>query len=170
MIEHESIYGDYCILTIDGRNIIVDTEDVERLRNKPWRIHDNKRNTYFRYTKREKSPSKQNHMFTLHRFIMKAKPWEIVDHKNGNTLDNRKSNLRFATRADNARNRKIESPSQCGIAGIRHGPRHNSYRVHITVNNKMINIGSFKNIMVAEYELMKACNKHHGDFSRYKRF
>jgi hypothetical protein len=169
MIEHERSCGDYCILTIDGRKVTVDTVDVERLRNKPWRVDVDKRNVYFRYTKREKLPVKQKLMVYLHRFILNAAPWEIVDHKNGNTLDNRKSNLRFATRSGNARNRKTESGNRCGITGIRYGPRNNSYRVRVTVNNKELNIGSFSHIMIAEYELMKAVNKYHGDFSRYKR-
>ena len=42
---------------------------------------------------------------SLHRYLMKALPGQIVDHINGNPLGNRKSNLRFVTAQQNGMNR-----------------------------------------------------------------
>lgn len=42
----------------------------------------------------------------LHRLVIEAKKWQIVDHINGDRLDNRRENLRIVDRQENARNRR----------------------------------------------------------------
>jgi hypothetical protein len=42
----------------------------------------------------------------------------VIDHANGDTLDNRKVNLRICTRADNKRNRGIPSNNTLGYKGV----------------------------------------------------
>lgn len=42
----------------------------------------------------------------MHRFVIGAKPEQHVDHINGDSLDNRKANLRFCTLSQNQQNQK----------------------------------------------------------------
>lgn len=43
----------------------------------------------------------------MHRLITDAAPGTVVDHKNGNTLDNRRRNLRVGTQRDNLANIRV---------------------------------------------------------------
>lgn len=52
--------------------------------------------------------AKSKHRKLMHRVLMNAKPGQIVDHVNGNSLDNRRNNLRFCTHAENMCNRRAE--------------------------------------------------------------
>jgi hypothetical protein len=54
----------------------------------------------------------------IHRLVIGAKPGEIVDHINGNKLDNRRSNLRIATHAQNMANRVKSHNNTSGFKGV----------------------------------------------------
>lgn len=48
----------------------------------------------------------QKNQFISHIILGKPKKGEVVDHNNGNILDNRISNLKFSTYSQNAQNKK----------------------------------------------------------------
>ena len=54
----------------------------------------------------------------MHRVLLDAQPGQIVDHVNRNPLDNRRSNLRFATARQNAANSASRVNSQSGFRGV----------------------------------------------------
>jgi hypothetical protein len=83
----------------------------------------------------------------LHRFIIKAKKGEIVDHINRNKKDNRRENLRVVSAKLNSYNRKVVNNLGRGIYYDKFG---NRYRACISNNNKTLKLGSFKNIVDAK--------------------
>ena len=65
----------------------------------------------------------------------------LTDHINGNTLDNRKQNLRPATHQQNMANRKIQKNNTSGFKGVT--PFKNKWRAKTRVNGADVHIGIF---------------------------
>lgn len=90
---------------------IIDLEDIEKCKNRKWRnfngyVATNGSKTLF-----------------IHRMLMLndkqlRSPKIIVDHKDGNPLNNRKSNLRITTQQNNVLNRSFMSNNTSGILGV----------------------------------------------------
>ena len=103
----------------------------------------------------------------MHREIMKAGDREFCDHINRNGLDNRKANLRLATRSQNAWNRrkaKIESRSKYkGVSWYNRGKRWNA-RIH--VNRKEKFLGIFADEIEAAKAYDAAARKCFGEFAQ----
>jgi len=80
-------------------------------------------------------------MSLLHRLILSPKEGEIVDHINGDPLDNRRVNLRIATSTENNRNTRVSKNNKTGYIGVcRSGEK---FRATITVDYKSIHLGEF---------------------------
>lgn len=85
-------------------------------------------------------------LIELHRFLMNFPQGMVVDHINGNTLDNRRENLRAIKNRSNVRKGKIRTNNKTGYTGIsirKDYPNH-PYLAMIRVNYKWIRLGSFK--------------------------
>ena len=101
----------------------------------------------------------------MHRLIMNAPKNKDIDHINGNKLDNRRENLRFATRQQNAANRKIKNFSK--YRGVRYCENIFSkyYEALINVNYKRINLGKFSTPEEAAKAYNKAALQYFGKFA-----
>ena len=84
-------------------------------------------------------------------------PNGIIDHEDGDGLNNRKSNLRCVNSVGNSRNRRKGSP-RSGHTGVSWRKDRCRWRARITVNRKIIHLGLFKEIEDAVYarEIAKA--------------
>ena len=100
----------------------------------------------------------------IHRFIMNAKDGDIVDHKNGDTLDNRKENLRITDKTGNNQNRKIHKNNKCGYKGVCWD--RGKWTAHIAVSGKNITLGRFTEVLDAARAYDAAAKKDHGEFAR----
>jgi hypothetical protein len=81
-----------------GLVALVDDEDYERLAQHKWCVLRTGSNVYAKRTKRA---------LLMHREVMLPPPGMVVDHINHNGLDNRRSNLRICSQAENAVHRRV---------------------------------------------------------------
>ena len=108
----------------------------------------------------------KNEMIKLHRLIMNNCESEVIDHINGNRLDNRKCNLRKATFQQNSFNIDNNGQGSNNRKGVSYRKDRGKWRAYITVNDKQIVLGSFN----TEEEAIKAREeaeiKYFGEYRR----
>lgn len=124
-----------------GYEAIVDDIDYERVNKLSWYAAFAHKNDAF---PRAVSQIKQKRIY-LHRFILNASPDSIVDHVDGNPLNNKKSNLRFCNKSGNALNAGARKRNKTGYRGIYKTPlsKKNPYIARITIEKKLYHIGCF---------------------------
>ena len=101
----------------------------------------------------------------IQNFIISSKPPErpFLDHRDRNPLNNRKSNLRFCTHAENMRNRGIPKNNTSGYKGVVKNGK--GWAAQIGINKKTICIGFFKDKLPAAIAYNKAAIKYHGEYA-----
>jgi len=92
---------------------------------------------------------------------------KLIDHIDGNKLNNKIENLREATIFENQRNRKIQLNNSSGVKNVYWHNKEKSWRVQLRFNNKLNYIGSFKDIELAELVAQEARSKYHGNFANH---
>ncbi|KKN39441.1 hypothetical protein LCGC14_0743110 [marine sediment metagenome] len=104
----------------------------------------------------------------MSRFIMNAPKGKVVDHKNGNCLDNRRNNLRICTNQQNIFNQKPRripnmSSEHKGVSWLE---RLRKWRAYISPNGKQINLGLFLDESKAAMAYNQAAIEHFGEYAR----
>lgn len=85
----------------------------------------------------------------IHRIITKALPGEEVDHKDGNKLNNTRSNLRRCTKSQNMCNSVKYSTNKSGYKGVSLHKQSNKWQATIMKNQKKIYLGLFNDVIDA---------------------
>ena len=154
--DHESC-GKYVKL-FDGNNVIlVDTEDYDKIKDIYWSVGQ------------KGYVSGDNHgvKVRLHRFITDCPPNLKVDHMGGEKTrcDNRKSNLRISTDAQNDMNKKIAKNNSSGVTGVGWNKEQQKWAAKIGVNRKRIFLGYYANFDDAVKARKEAEEKYFGEWS-----
>jgi hypothetical protein len=144
-----------------GLFALVDDEDFEKVSAFKWSASTHKTP----YAIRSFGPKNHRQFEYMHRFIVGADPNLDVDHENGNTLDNRKENLRIASRSDNMKNRNHSVIAKSGFRGVyaKKGAGKPWY-ARIVKYGKVKHLGYFYTAEEAAKAFDKAAKEIYGEF------
>lgn len=93
-----------------------------------------------------------NEQYRLHRYIINCYDSKyVVDHIDGNTLNNLVSNLRIVTQRENSQNKSKSKNSSSKYYGVYWIKTSKLWRANININGKNIYLGEFKNENKAAY-------------------
>ena len=136
-------------------------EEVSRFK---WRAHYYKYGGW--YTDRYVIVNGKTGTQFLHQFIMGEYPkGKIIDHSDGNTLNNQDENLRFCTRLENCRNRKLNKDNKIGYKGVQ-AREYGRFRCRIRVDGVIKTIGNYNSAIEAAIAYDIAAIKYFGEFAR----
>jgi hypothetical protein len=93
---------------------------------------------------------------------------KIVDHIDGNKLNNNIKNLRPANHNQNNQNSKKPITNTSGAKGVYWCKNVKKWRVCIRANGKHRHIGLFKDLELADLVAKEARDKYHGEFARHQ--
>lgn len=106
----------------------------------------------------------------LHRYLMNQSEYDgtnMIDHINGNKLDNRIINLRVATPQQNSQNRLPKENASSQYTGVCLEKESNKWIVQVTINKKNIHVGRFDNEEYAARIRDTAILEYYGEFGTY---
>lgn len=123
----------------------IDIEDLELFEKYTWCVKRWKNSRTF-YVYRLFDLNGVRKCKLLHREVMGHYNFStklVIDHKNHDGLDNRKTNLRPCSQRLNSCNHQVYKSNKSGVSGVSWSKVQNKWIVRIGVNGKKINLGSF---------------------------
>ena len=125
-----------------GQYAIIDDEDYDRVSKLSWHAYFNKKVNSF-YALHNNYDNGKHSTIYMHRFITGALAGEKVDHKNHDTLNNQKENLRRCSDANSVANRRGHKNSTSHYKGVRWEEDRKKWAAQITKDYKGIFLGYF---------------------------
>ena len=152
-----------------GHMCAVDPNVADRMLAFNWSAKITPVSTHVVYAVREYSKAEQElygrRFCRMHRWIMGEPFGQTVDHINGDSLDNRRENLRVLSQADQSRNSRHHKIGASGYRGVSMDKKAkiNPWRAKISHGNRTVNLGCFATVIDAAIAHDEAVVKFHGE-------
>jgi hypothetical protein len=155
-----SIAGDGTAQLVLTRGLVsvIDASDLPIVAGLKWYAHQTNPGIF--YAARRTSDA----MLYLHRLLLDAPDGMDVDHIDGDTLNNRRANLRLASRAENGRNQGLRRNNTSGFKGVHRAG--DKWAAQITRNRVVTHLGRFDTPDQAAAAYRLAALRLHGRFAR----
>jgi hypothetical protein len=147
-----------------GKETLVSDQDYKYLMQWKWRAHNQG------YAVREQWHRGASKSVLMHKVVAARKGVTgEIDHRNQNKLDNRRRNLRPATRSQNTSNGKIRADNQSGYKGVSWDEQSQRWRARLQCKGTPNEIGYFPGTEAGKEQAARAYNKaakaHFGKFA-----
>jgi hypothetical protein len=155
-----AIFNLYNQKNVKNGEFIIDLEDIEKVKYRKWRMNHNHVVTGL--------PAKGTTRDLSHIILdFKAENFTkgVIDHIDGNPLNNRKENLRICTQGENTLNKSFISNNTSGFIGISYNKDRDRYDPEIRINGKRCHLGYTKTLEEAVYKRYYAKTLLFGEFS-----
>jgi len=152
------------IALTQGKVALVDAVDYERLMQWKWCILTAP-HTFYAIRNVRRPHAKRTVMY-MHRLILNTPDTMETDHRNGDGLDNRRTNLRICTKQENCRNRKMQSNNTSGFKGVYWDADCNKWRADIGVDGTNVSLGKYDDLNAAIAVRQAKEREVFGDFTR----
>jgi len=146
---------------------IVDINDYDKVKNHRWYRNATNQTISYVLTSYKDLDGNYQKLF-LHHLICPCDSGYVVDHINGNILDNRKCNLRVCTHIQNIQNQRLRKNNTSGAKGVVWHKRDSIWEVRIVSNGTNYYLGRYKNKTDAISAYNKASKELHGEFSNLR--
>jgi hypothetical protein len=146
---------------------MIDDDDFDLVKNFKWHTIKPRQNRSHYVMTRGRKGTKPVYM---HRLILSARPNEIVDHVNGDGLDNQRANLRICTKREDQYNRPgwFKRKGYKGVWKIKKVTGRNGgkpWEAKISIDGKQVYLGSFTTPGEAARRYDKYAKHFHGEFA-----
>lgn len=157
-------HAEFCVRT--GLIAICDWQDYELVKHYNWLLKAGRTTNYAIAT--HTLADGQQKKVMMHNLILPPTAGLLVDHIDGNGLNNRRSNLRLATVQQNAFN---TPPYRCAgkvsrYKGVHFEPDRNKFKAVIKIDGKMKTLGRFDTEVAAALAYNVAAMESFGSFAR----
>lgn len=139
---------------------LVDDRDYPWLSKIKWSAHKQRAGYYATCVKK-------GAFIRMHRLIMKYPPGKVVDHIDGNTLNNQRKNLRICTHSQNQMNIGLKKNNTSGFKGVSFDKKSNKYRAAIQKNGHKKMLGLFDTPEEAYRAYIQAAKRVHGSYAHF---
>lgn len=147
-------------IIVGRREVLFDARDEQFVRTWRWETMRSRQKDQKYYIVLRNGPG----VFMLHNLLMQPKPGQLVDHKNGNPLDNRRDNLRFCDATLNNANR-VSAPNATGFRGVGRVGRTDKFVAYIAAYRVRQHLGTFTSAESAARAYDAAALKAFGEFA-----
>ena len=124
-----------------GVVVTFDRSDLDLVSGRKWFAWRCTRNIVYAATRVPVPKTGKTNNLGMHRLIMGEPPGMLIDHRDCDGLNNRRSNLRICTHAQNNRHRRLHRNSKSGLKGVCRQCQR--WKAHIRVDKVRIHLGTF---------------------------
>lgn len=145
-----------------GKVATVDTQDFARVSKFKW--HAVKKPGSFYAARSERFRGKKRSVW-MHQFILRLYGAQLIDHRNGDGLDNTRKNLRPCSQAENIRNSRKRTPALSKFKGVTWDNIRGVWWARILGGGKRRHLGYFSSQCLAARAYDAAAKKYFGEFA-----